>query len=150
MSGGRGQFIDLTGRKFGRLRVIDRVVLKGSIVKWQCACSCGKTHIAASINLRNGWTKSCGCLRQETAKQRARARARRGGFANAARLVDPAYREGEAPASRHADAPPKRWIGAADALRELAFITASAYLPALARMPVRGVKVNLCLEGAEE
>lgn len=31
--------------------------------KWECQCDCGNIFIALGENLRNGHTKSCGCLR---------------------------------------------------------------------------------------
>ena len=62
-----GKFIDLTGRVFGRLTVIkrapDRVSSRGNrSVMWECQCVCGKRTVVASVNLRQGKTKSCGCL----------------------------------------------------------------------------------------
>lgn len=56
--------IDLTGQRFGRLVVIDRAVeLPG--VWWNCQCDCGKQTKVRSSQLRYGFTKSCGCLRDE-------------------------------------------------------------------------------------
>lgn len=54
--------IDLTGHRFGRLTAIKlhSVVNKRSM--WECACDCGKIHIAALSRLRYGDTNSCGCL----------------------------------------------------------------------------------------
>lgn len=67
-----GRFIDLTGQQFGRLIVIKRAedyVAPNGIhqVQWLCKCLCDKHSIiiAKSQNLRNGNTKSCGCLQKE-------------------------------------------------------------------------------------
>ena len=32
---------------------------------WVCLCDCGNEHTSTSYNIRNGRTKSCGCLRGE-------------------------------------------------------------------------------------
>lgn len=55
------KFIDLTGQKFNRLTILE---YKGAS-KWLCKCDCGKEIIVASNNLKNGHTKSCGCLKIE-------------------------------------------------------------------------------------
>lgn len=31
---------------------------------WLCKCECGKELAVRQSNLQNGWTRSCGCLRQ--------------------------------------------------------------------------------------
>lgn len=51
------------GRKFGRLIIIERVGSdKQGNATWLCKCECGNQTIAASIDLRRGHKKSCGCL----------------------------------------------------------------------------------------
>lgn len=53
--------IDLTGKKFGLLTVIERVIGKQqSGAMWRCACECGGEIITLSSSLRKGKTKSCG------------------------------------------------------------------------------------------
>lgn len=61
--------VDLTGQIFGKLTVIAPTDQRGSTggVKWLCKCSCGNEVIVKASNLRNGTTKSCGCLRKERA-----------------------------------------------------------------------------------
>lgn len=55
--------IDLTGQKFGRLTVIRRVgVNQNKKIQWECTCECGKIKIVSAHCLRNGETRSCGCL----------------------------------------------------------------------------------------
>lgn len=59
-------FIDLTGQKFGRLTVINRVAnSKSGKTMWFCNCICGNSCIVYSGNLRGGQTKSCGCIHKE-------------------------------------------------------------------------------------
>jgi hypothetical protein len=57
--------IDLTGKKFGRLTVLQFEFKKGRHKYWKCLCICGKSKIACGSNLRGGKTASCGCLRIE-------------------------------------------------------------------------------------
>lgn len=61
-----GKFIDLTGKRFGKLTVIQRVQNKGNKVNWLCQCDCGNTTIVQGSNLKNGHIRSCGCLISET------------------------------------------------------------------------------------
>lgn len=59
-----GKFIDLTGKRFGRLTVIkksDKRDKSGSVY-WDCECDCGNKCEIAGSQLRKGVTKSCGCL----------------------------------------------------------------------------------------
>jgi len=65
------QFIDNTGKKFGRLTVIgfshfnqESPRVKRSI--WNCKCDCGTMVEICGKRMRNGTTLSCGCLRRET------------------------------------------------------------------------------------
>lgn len=63
------KFIDLTGQKFGRLTVIKQAKNnKYNHTCWLCKCDCGKEVVAESNSLKNGRTKSCGCLRSEKLK----------------------------------------------------------------------------------
>lgn len=58
--------IDLTGQCFGRLTAIEPADndLRGQS-RWRCRCDCGSEAIVYTYNLRNGNTKSCGCLNRE-------------------------------------------------------------------------------------
>ena len=58
--------IDITGQRYGRLVALGPVGLdaQGNIV-WRCSCDCGKTTRVASMRMRSGHTKSCGCLSRE-------------------------------------------------------------------------------------
>lgn len=61
------KFIDLTGRRFGRLIVIERCgCTPHGDVKWKCLCDCGCDAVVIGASLKNGSTKSCGCLLRET------------------------------------------------------------------------------------
>lgn len=67
-------FIDLTGKRFGRLVVVSRAENKGQLSRWNCVCDCGNTTIVYSNNLRRGFTQSCGCYRHECELERASSR----------------------------------------------------------------------------
>ena len=60
--------IDLLGRRFGRLTVISEAAKIKKRIRWLCLCDCGKTKIIDGSNLRNGYTRSCGCLHSEVIK----------------------------------------------------------------------------------
>lgn len=55
--------IDITGRRFGMLTVVEYV----GHGKWKCLCDCGSVKIAQYKHLKYGNTKSCGCLLRKTA-----------------------------------------------------------------------------------
>lgn len=58
--------LDLTGKKFGKLTVIDKANEKGY---WNCVCECGNTKKVSASNLQRGATRSCGCLLKENSKE---------------------------------------------------------------------------------
>lgn len=56
---------NLIGQTFGRLRVIALVGKnRHSQTTWKCVCECGGEKVATVNALRNGMTRSCGCLRK--------------------------------------------------------------------------------------
>lgn len=60
--------LDLTGQKFGRLTAIKiDENNKTKTTKWICKCDCGNYTSVAVYNLRNGHTKSCGCITKQGA-----------------------------------------------------------------------------------
>jgi hypothetical protein len=61
----RHRFHDLTGKKFGRLKVLYSAGLRRQYIAWHCRCRCGGTVVAASIDLVKGDTRSCGCIHAE-------------------------------------------------------------------------------------
>jgi|GEM_PF-6860702 len=60
------QLIDLTGKRFGRLEVLELwpVRDKHKNRKWLCRCDCGELTVVYGINLKRGTAQSCGCLRR--------------------------------------------------------------------------------------
>lgn len=62
-----GKKIDLTGKRFGRLTVIEDVGRdKWGSVTWRCLCDCGKQSIVPSGSLMRKTTTSCGCFHKES------------------------------------------------------------------------------------
>lgn len=68
---------DLTGKKFNKLTVIRRATKEewprgsGRHAKWLCKCECGNLTFVQSSELKNGKTKSCGCIAKESAAKLA-------------------------------------------------------------------------------
>ena len=61
-----GKVIDLSGLKFGRLKVLEYVGLdSNNQALWKCICECGCETTVLGKLLRNGHTKSCGCYKRE-------------------------------------------------------------------------------------
>lgn len=58
---GKSKTIDITGKRFGKLTVLERVVNKG----WKCQCDCGTIIITQTSNLTTGHTLSCGCIKSK-------------------------------------------------------------------------------------
>lgn len=56
-----GKFIDLTGKQFGHLAVIEQAENKNGRVMWLCKCDCGTVKPIASSNLIHGYSTTCGC-----------------------------------------------------------------------------------------
>lgn len=59
--------INMIGKKFGKLTVIEEQEErnKRKEIIYKCECECGNIVYVRGISLRNGSTKSCGCLKGE-------------------------------------------------------------------------------------
>ncbi len=64
---GMGKLIDLTGQRFGRLVVLERVENHGKDPAWLCKCDCGTVKTVSGNHLRSGNIQSCGCGRRDAA-----------------------------------------------------------------------------------
>ena len=62
---GKKQYIDLTGKRFGRLTVTGYAYTKNKKACWNCVCDCGNSGVFVGSYLRNGETKSCGCHKRD-------------------------------------------------------------------------------------
>lgn len=59
---------DLAGQKFGLLTVIKPLPTKR--ISWDCICACGNHTNVVTADLISNHTKSCGCLRASSARER--------------------------------------------------------------------------------
>lgn len=57
--------VELIGRRFGRLVVLKKAPSRNHFNYWECVCDCGGTKTARGGDLKNGKTKSCGCIQHE-------------------------------------------------------------------------------------
>lgn len=56
---------DITGQKFGRLTALEWAgSRRGGGAIWRFRCECGSIVVCDGANVRNGRTKSCGCLKK--------------------------------------------------------------------------------------
>lgn len=67
---------ELIGKTFGRWTVVDRAPNgKNGGKRYICKCTCGTLKAVDAYHLKNGNSKSCGCLRFEMALQKRRENA---------------------------------------------------------------------------
>lgn len=69
---------DIRNQRFGRLLVLRRGGNVRKEIGWICLCDCGNKTLVGGYTLRNGTTRSCGCLRNEKTAARDRERATHG------------------------------------------------------------------------
>jgi hypothetical protein len=70
MKTGLKKLINLSGRRFCRLVVLGPHESRKNKVHWLCRCDCGNETWVNSQSLRDGGTKSCGCLQREAISRR--------------------------------------------------------------------------------
>jgi hypothetical protein len=64
-------FIDITGKRYGRLVVLGVKSRKNKKVYWNCVCDCGGHNVVSGSDLKSGKVKSCGCLLPEVRRKNA-------------------------------------------------------------------------------
>lgn len=64
------KYENLIGQKFARLLVLEKVDGEKRTT-FKCLCDCGKEKNIRAENLKDGSTKSCGCLNDEKRSERA-------------------------------------------------------------------------------
>lgn len=70
---GSNQFVDLTGRQFGRLLVVGFGGRRKRARVWLCRCSCGTTRVVYGSHLVQGNTRSCGCYSADFHRKHGRS-----------------------------------------------------------------------------
>lgn len=72
MANSKRKLLDLTGQIFGRWTVLKEVEQRRSGSQFQrcflCRCECETEAVIRYANLRNGTSRSCGCLKSEMAR----------------------------------------------------------------------------------
>lgn len=72
------KYVEMIGKSFGRLTVISRAENdKNGTARWLCRCECGNEITTWGTCLRNGNTKSCGCLNDEVRHKSKKITARK-------------------------------------------------------------------------
>ena len=67
------RYKDIAGQTFGQVTAIEptnRKYKNNRGMIWKCLCACGREFFVASTHLIQGKTKSCGCLRPASNRQR--------------------------------------------------------------------------------
>jgi len=82
MEGTDVRYADLTGQRFGRWTVTAkrRPGRHGGMphAAWLCQCDCGRKKWVALMSLRNGHSRSCGCLRRDHPNGQTHGHAKKG------------------------------------------------------------------------
>lgn len=60
---------DITGMKLGRMEALYPAENENGRMKWAFRCDCGTEFVSDAHSFTKGTTKSCGCIRRETAKR---------------------------------------------------------------------------------
>ncbi len=74
-----GNYIDITGQRFGAWTVIGRAPNRYRQTTWLCRCDCGVERGVVSVTLRNKQTASCGCLKNAAISAAKRTHGHAGG-----------------------------------------------------------------------
>lgn len=99
------KIIDMTGQTIGRWTVLQRgAQTPGGQTTWTCVCECGAEKDVTAILLRDGRSRSCGCLKSELTV----ARSTRHGHSNSVR-VTPTYHSWAGMIQRCTNPQSSRW-----------------------------------------
>jgi len=58
--------LNLAGKKFGKLTVVDFAYSKYGHRYWNCICDCGNKAVVNGTRIKTGETKSCGCYNADS------------------------------------------------------------------------------------
>ena len=62
---------NMAGTTFGRLVVVELAASKNRKARWMCRCDCGCSVIVTGASLREGDTRSCGCLQRDISRRQS-------------------------------------------------------------------------------
>lgn len=65
------RFIDLTGKRFGKLKVVNFIGIDNRGTSWKLQCDCGNYTIRLSSNFKKKHKQSCGCVSKNPGKKKA-------------------------------------------------------------------------------
>ena len=82
-----GAYIDITGQVFEQWTVLYKSDSVDRRAMWRCKCECGTIRDVVGKTLRNGTSKSCGCLKSEVTTQRSTKH----GYANEGKITKVYY-----------------------------------------------------------
>lgn len=66
---------DLTGRRFGKVTVLERIGMRNGSTYYKCKCDCGNEFETQQSNLLSGAATSCGCEKKGTVQNLNKYRA---------------------------------------------------------------------------
>lgn len=68
---GKSIRIDYSGQKYNRITILEFIsIRKDRSALWLCECECGKKIKVPASRVKNGYIRSCGCLREEWRKSK--------------------------------------------------------------------------------
>ena len=62
--------LNIKGKIFGQLQVLEFSEVRNKTIYWECLCECGETCVVETRNLVSGKTKSCGCFMKQVNRVR--------------------------------------------------------------------------------
>jgi hypothetical protein len=65
-----GKYLDITGKKYGRLTAKEFSYREGTMYFWTFVCDCGTEKILLKPSVLRGHTRSCGCYNNEERSKR--------------------------------------------------------------------------------
>lgn len=85
-----GNRLDLIGKRFDRLVVLNRVgSASNGDVLYLCQCDCGNQKVYRASNIKHGYNKSCGCKHRDVLVERNW----RGGFSQRDKRIHQMYKD---------------------------------------------------------
>ena len=64
------KLIDLTGKVFDKLTVLEKAPSRARHVYWKCKCECGNIIEVSSESLKRNIPHNCGCVKLQIQKEK--------------------------------------------------------------------------------